>query len=186
MEDCIFLENSEKSLEDCFFAEYTISTHCKIRPCPINFNCRNPAHLKISKIDVNKIEDYLLSCPTSCKIWLGIVNGNKPVYNSQDLRKLIYLKSGHIPKGYRVYLTCNNQKCLNFEHMCLVEKINTINITKLDYILATDIRKEWLLNKKSNQICEKYEITRQNLSLILNNKIWVDKSYLGKKEGFVC
>lgn len=172
--ECIIEKNLENSLEDYFCIRYNIPRHIKIKSCEKATSCVNISHIKFSKIDLFLLEKYLIP-ENDCLLWLGAINGNRPFYSNNDLRKIIYLKHGPIQKGLKISLHCNNVRCLNFHHMYLQEKIHNIKSSKLTLEIANVIRQEWKNGKRSVMLCDKYNITRQNLSLIINNKIWIDK-----------
>lgn len=170
---CILEKNLENSLEDYFCIRYNIPRQLKIKPCETATSCINFLHIKFSKIDMELLEQYLIPYE-KCLLWLGTINGNRPFYSNNDLRRIIYCKHGEIPKGFKISIDCNNIRCLNFDHMYLVEKIENIKKSKLDFRTANIIRQQYPTEGSYN-ICKKYNITRQNLSLILNNKIWVNE-----------
>lgn len=182
--ECII--NEDISQSDYFFKHWNISQNCKVKSTCKNSLCINIEHLYISKVDPNFLENYLHCSENNCKIWLGKFVGKRPFYAQKDLRNLVYEKHGKILKGYYIGLCCENFKCLNIDHMYLCNKLDNIKTkkSKLNFEIASRIRKE--KNLSLAKLAEKYNTSKQNISLILNNLTWFDENYIPKSRITQC
>lgn len=166
MEECLLNEN-EKNLAEVFFSCYNICRDCKVKPCRRNKNCVNPSHLYISKINIDKLEEYLYE-QSDCLIWLGVLTNNIPWYNTCNLRKLVYTKNGQILPYHAVEMQCLERRCLNFDHMFLKRK----NQKKCSKKIADLIRADYNEGTTLEVLSRVHGVSKQNVSLIVRNKIW--------------
>jgi len=166
-----------------FFEQWNISKDCLVKSYCKNKLCIEISHLYISKVKLETLENYLHIGEDQCKIWLGKLRNERPFYSNVDLRNYVYKD---ILKGYSVSISCSNPRCLNLDHMYLVSKISNIreNKIKLNVIKAKEIRSLWAEGHSPEELSERYRITKQAVSLILNNKSWFDPEYTPKSRQY--
>lgn len=196
MLDCIFSPNSNPGpgsvpgpkgrgtiQSETFFEKWNISKDCLIKSYCKDKNCVNLDHIYVSKVDIKNLEKYLHTDEKECRIWLGRLTNDRPFYNTQDLRNYVY---GEILKGYAVSVSCGNNRCLNIHHLYLSRKIDNLKtfLVKLNLEKAKEIRSLWAAGASPVELSEKYKITKQAISLILNNRSWFDNEYTPKSRTY--
>jgi len=183
MTECIL---SSVSQSDTFFKHWNICKQCLVKSYCKNDKCINIDHLYVTRVDLKNLEKFLHTDSNQCKIWLGKFTNKRPFYSTTDLRNHVYSMSSPILKGYRVAIDCNNYKCLNLDHMYLTTKIENITSYKIKINLdkAKEIRSLWAAGESPEYLSNKYSITKQAISLILNNRSWFDPDYTPKSRNY--
>lgn len=181
MKPCII--GAAQSAAQAFFDCWNISKECLVKSYCKNKSCIEISHLYISKVKLENLENYLHIASDQCKIWLGKVKNERPFYSNVDLRNYVY---GSVLKGHSVSIECKNSRCLNLDHMYLVSKISNIRENKIKLTLskAKEIRSLWAEGQTPEELSETYKITKQAVSLILNNKSWFDSEYTPKSRQY--
>ncbi len=139
----------------------------------------------------------------NCMNWLGSINSHgygNTWYNGKVVGSHIVayiLAYGKIPKDKWVLHKCDNKRCVNKDHLFLGSRQDNINDminkygsekisnygekngnSKLTEKDIDEIRNIYVTDKMSmDKIAENYNVSKTNISDIINNKIWKDDSY---------
>jgi hypothetical protein len=119
---------------------------------------------------------------SGCWNWIGTLSHNGYASMSVDYKHRrathVFLKeiSGiDVPKGMHADHLCYNRKCVNPDHLEVVEPIENFRRKrnlKLSMDQADTIRERYNSGAKQTELAEEYGTNQSNISRIINHKRW--------------
>lgn len=124
---------------------------------------------------------YIVNLKTGCWEWRGVLNSDgygsiKRNGRNMKAHKYIYeLAKGNVPHGLELDHLCKNKKCVNPDHLEIVnhtENMRRAKSVKLDKIKVDEIRKLLTNGLPNYKIAAIFGLTKNHVSLIKRDRIW--------------